>query len=261
MTQHRPVTDFPHRTISMLLAICISLFSTPLLAVTKHISLTGADGQALANTTVTIVFPDGTQVDEDTDDRGLLIFDFPNNGNYRILTASGELIQTVSISGAAGSTAAIGSVSTGMVAGVAAVAVAGTIAAAQGDDNDNTGGSSASDVPNGAYNVAFSLLSNPGGHPDLLTGQSVVVSISTSGSSVQIVQTSSVTDFTDISGSISGSTISGSGTGTYSGFSGIQATANLSYDPATNTLSGTYSQGSAGGLPGGQAIVWNIIAN
>ncbi len=74
-------------------------------AVVKNVSLTGSDDSSLANTRVTIVFPDGSEQQEETDDKGVLIFDFPTDGDYSIRYPGGE--KTVSVTGA-GATASAG---------------------------------------------------------------------------------------------------------------------------------------------------------
>ena len=56
-----------------------------------------SDGDALANTKVTIVFPDGSEVEEETDDDGMLIYDFPEDGDYVINYPDGSM--TVAVSG------------------------------------------------------------------------------------------------------------------------------------------------------------------
>jgi len=44
---------------------------------------------------VAIVFPDGTEVEEETDDDGLLIYDFPDDGDYVINYPDGSMKITV----------------------------------------------------------------------------------------------------------------------------------------------------------------------
>jgi len=251
--------NFAHKHLRHVMAFfitcCVALISPLTYAVTKHISLTGANGQALANTTITIKFPDGTTKEEDTDDRGILIFDFSSNGKYKLLDPGGKVIQTVSISGAAGASG----VAAGAVAATAGVVVIGAVAASQSTGGSgNSSGSGMMADPSGTYALTFSVASNPASHPDLLTGQSININLSYGSGSLVISQTTSVPNYTDTSGSLSGTNISTSGSGSYAGFSGIQAQLNVTYNASMGTFSGTYSQGTAGGLPTGQAITWNL---
>ena len=47
--------------LAMLLGVFLVLFSPATLAVVKNVSIADGEGNALANTRVTIVFPDGTE--------------------------------------------------------------------------------------------------------------------------------------------------------------------------------------------------------
>lgn len=249
MSHHHTASGYLKR-LCILLLTCSLTFTTSLsYAVTKNLVMSGANGQPLANTTITIVFPDGKKQKKDTDEKGILVFDFPDNGNFKLLDPSGKLVQTVSTTGGALS-------ATGIAVGV--LAVGGVIALSQNNDSSSSSGSSTPVDPSGTYTLAFTLSSNPGGHPDFLSGGPITVTIANSGGSITITQTTANANFTDTNGSLSGANITSSGTGSYAGFSGIQAQMNLTYDSTTGTVSGTYVQGTAGGLPGGQAITWTV---
>jgi hypothetical protein len=238
------------KRLSILLLTCSLAFTTSLAyAVTKSIAISGANGEPLANTSITIVFPNGTEQKKDTDEKGILVFDFPDNGTFKLLDPGGKLVQTVSTGGIALSTV-------GIAAGALAV---GAIALSQNNDSSSSSSGSSTTVdPSGTYTLAFTLSSNPGGHPDFLSGGPITVTVSNSGGNITITQTTANANFTDTSGTLSGANITSSGTGSYAGFSGIQAQMNLTYDSTSGTVSGTYVQGAAGGLPGGQAITWTV---
>ncbi|MGI9343688.1 MAG: outer membrane beta-barrel protein [Gammaproteobacteria bacterium] len=82
-----------------LLTLFLTLFSPATHAVVKDIQITDTNGKSLPNTKVTIVFPDGTQREEESDDDGVLYFDFPADGDYELRHSGGT--QTVNVTGAA----------------------------------------------------------------------------------------------------------------------------------------------------------------
>lgn len=77
--------------------ILIFVWTPFAVAVVKDVTLVGSQGEPLSSATVTIVFPDGTEEEEETDDKGILIFDFPGSGDYVIKDSSGATLTTVSI--------------------------------------------------------------------------------------------------------------------------------------------------------------------
>lgn len=88
------------RTWGLVLLIGFGLFLlAPVThAVVKDIGIVDGSGNSLANTKVTIVFPDGTEQEGESDDDGMLVFDFPSDGNYRLRHSGGQ--QTVTVTGA-----------------------------------------------------------------------------------------------------------------------------------------------------------------
>jgi len=86
----------------LIILVLIFVWSPFAFAVVKNVSLIDSKGAPVSNATVTIVFPDGTEVEKETDDKGVLIFDFTSSGDYVIKDSSGATITTVSISVPAG---------------------------------------------------------------------------------------------------------------------------------------------------------------
>lgn len=70
--------------LALAMSACLALLIPSAYAVVKNVTVVNEDGQALANTKVNIVFPDGSEVEEETDDDGMLIYNFPNDGDYVI---------------------------------------------------------------------------------------------------------------------------------------------------------------------------------
>jgi len=66
--------------------LIISVFLACLLptvhAFVKNISIVDENGNTLSNTKVTITFTDGSTVNEESGDEGMLIYDFPEDGDY-----------------------------------------------------------------------------------------------------------------------------------------------------------------------------------
>ncbi len=85
-----------HALLSMSLVIGFTATLIPTAqAVVQNISVVGPDGQNIGKQTVKIVFPepiDGkTSAEAETDDDGLLIFDFPGDGRYIIEYDGGSM--------------------------------------------------------------------------------------------------------------------------------------------------------------------------
>jgi hypothetical protein len=212
-------------------------------AVVQNVAIVNSSGQPVANSTVTIVFPDGTEKEGKTDRKGLLIFDFPNNGNYVIRFPGGQMSYT-----ATGIDMAPTHASPWLIDSAAVLAV-GTAVALDSSNNSNnnsdssgtgsTGGSGGSGggggtgggSVDGTYSCAFGQTSNPDMHPvATLDGNYVVTS---SGTTASISHQSGGTDFT-ASGAISGNTASYSGSGSFEGFSGAQVTGNFNFSSSSN---------------------------
>ena len=59
------------RLMPLLLGMMLILLAPAANAVTKHLSMVGENGQPMASTTITIMFPDGTKKTEVTDEKGI----------------------------------------------------------------------------------------------------------------------------------------------------------------------------------------------
>ena len=135
------------RCLVLALAVCLATFVPATYAVVKDLSIVDGEGKSLANTKVTIVFPDGTEVDEETDDDGMLYYDFPQDGEYTVRYPGGEM--AVNVGGGGG-----GGMSTGKMIGAGAAAIAiigiGVVASDSGRDSDSSSSSSSSSDPGGS---------------------------------------------------------------------------------------------------------------
>ena len=87
------------RCLALMLAISLALFVPAAFAVVKNLSIVDGEGNSLANTKVTIVFPDGTEVEEETDDDGMLYYDFPDDGQYTVKYPGGQMAVNVKAGG------------------------------------------------------------------------------------------------------------------------------------------------------------------
>lgn len=170
-------------------------------AVVKNVQIM-SDGKPLANTKVTLTSPSGKKDESDTDDKGVLIFDFDEDGAWTVSWPGGSMI--VKAGGGIGPYIVVPAI----------VGVTAAIIAANDSDNDDKQQSSGS-------SAVFSLtvqavVSNPDLHPQNFENCSYNVSVS--GSSVTISCSGSGIDFS-ASGSIDGSgNFTASGSGTYQGF-------------------------------------------
>lgn len=251
------------RLLALFTALGLVLIASPLLAVTKHISLVGANGQPLANTTITIEFPDGTTKEEKTDDKGILVFDFPGKGTYRILGPNGELLQTVAVGAAAVSGTAIAIVG----GALGAVAIAGN----SGSDNSSSGsGSGGGTDVTGNWTIGFTVdpAKDPCNHAAAgnLDGNTVQVQITASGSSVTISETTANPDFPDsLSGSTSGSSMTASANSRYDGVTTPPLPTHiLAVSIIGNSMSGTHTVSglpNTCGQPNGEQVVFNVSGN
>ena len=77
----------------------------------------------MVNTTITITFPDGTKEKEDTDDKGILKFNFSKSGAYTLSDPAGNVIKTVSIAGSGMSTTAMIITGAAVIGGIALLAL------------------------------------------------------------------------------------------------------------------------------------------
>jgi hypothetical protein len=223
------------RRIALLFAFGV-FFPCAVQAVVQNVTVVTATGQPVPNATVTIVFPDGTTKEEETDDRGVLIFDFPNNGNYVIRYPGGQMSYTATGVGVA---AAEPSMTPWVVAGVTLLGAGAAIAS---DDDSDSGSDSGGGTPgggtgggtvDGTYNCTFSQTANADSHPTgTLSGN---YGVATSGSNVNITHQSGPTNLT-ASGSLSGSSANYTGSGTFQGFSGAQVSGTLTF--GTNSATG-----------------------
>ena len=96
-----------NRIVKTLLSITLSLglitfHIPPASAVIQNITVVDSTGEPVRSTTVTIVFPPGitneqgeSEEERDTDPAGLLIFDFPGDGEYMIKYPGGHMTYVV----------------------------------------------------------------------------------------------------------------------------------------------------------------------
>lgn len=225
-------------------------------AVVKNVTIVDAQGNSLANTKVTIVFPDGTEVEEETDDDGILVYDFPGDGEYTVNYPGGQM--AVSVGG--------GSNTWKWVAG--GVAAAGLVWVIADDDSDNNSPSNSPSDPGGSdpgsgsgtcepgdVNVSTTINSNPGSHPNEFDG---IYSVACSGSDATI-STVSVGSFSATWNCTidSGDNCNAVTDCMYAGFS---TSCSLNSTSDTGGASGTISAGDDGALPGGDPIVVDFTA-
>jgi hypothetical protein len=142
------------RTVVALAAgFAVALLAGTALSVARSVAIVNTAGQPVANATVTIVFPDGSTQEEETDDDGILFFDFPSAGDYTIRYPGGQMTYTVPRALAAGGGRA------GLKAGMGAV-IAGALAAVanNNNNNNNNGGATAVHL---RHSRRFDRLLNP----------------------------------------------------------------------------------------------------
>lgn len=263
---HIPLYRFSIIILSMLLILLAPAAN----AVTKHLSMVGENGQPMASTTITITFPDGTKEEEDTDEKGILMFNFSKSGTYTLSDPSGNVLKTVSIAGSGMSTTAK------IIAGAVVVGGIALLASGSGDDSNSDGTPSdppvtdppvtdppVTDPPEdggeegsqaGVYDVSLSVASNPGDHPVLLS--TIVLQLQIIGTALTIYQISSNPNFpAQLSGTIADTSFSASANGVYAGISTLfQMAGSVTTTPSLNFI---LNVGSNGSLPGGQPITYN----
>lgn len=256
-----------YRIATIVLSMFLMLLAPAANAVTKHLSMVGENGQPMARTTITITFPDGTKEKVNTDEKGILMFDFKKPGTYTLSDPAGNVLKTVAITGSGMSTTAM--VTTGALVAIGAIALI-----AGGSDSDSNSGDSPPDEGTdppvteppegggggeegsqaGIYDVSLSVASNPSNLPVLL--QQLVLQLEIIGTALTIKQISSNPNFpTQMSGTIADTSFSASASGVYSGFpTFFQMAGSVSVSQGLNFI---LNVGSDGSLPDGQAITYN----
>ena len=235
-------------------------------AVTKHLSMVGENGQPMASTTITITFPDGTKEEEDTDDKGILMYDFKKSGTYTLSDPAGNVLKTVAITGSGMSTTAMVTAGVLVAVGVIALAAGGSDSESNSGDTPpegtdppvteppEGGGGGEEGSQAGIYDVSLSVASNPANQPVLL--QQLVLQLEIIGTALTIKQISSNPNFpSQMSGTIVDTSLSASASGVYSSFPTLfQIAGSVS---VSQGLSFILNVGSDGSLPDGQAITYN----
>ena len=186
---------------SALLVAATLLAPVEVAAVVKNVQIM-SDGKPLANTRVTLTSPSGKKDESDTDDNGVLIFDFDEDGDWNVSWPGGSMI--VKAGGGIGPYIVVPAI----------VGISAAIIAAQDSDNDDKQQSSGNDL---VFSLTVqAIVSNPDNHPQNFENCSYNVQVS--GSSVTISCSGSGIDFT-ASGSIDSSgNFTASGGGNYQGF-------------------------------------------
>lgn len=271
----RSHTQVPAKRMAIFCLTLFLVFLAPVAnAITKHLSMTGSDGQPMASTTITITFPDGeTKIEEDTDDKGILVFDFKKSGVYTLSDPAGNVIRTVSVTGSGTSKQVLTMTALGAAAVLLIAAGSSSSdsdSSDSGDSGGDTGGDSGGDsgttVPptdggateegslSGTYDVNLAVASNPANHPVLL--QTLVLQLQIIGTALTIIQLSSNPNFpSQMSGTISDGSFSASANGVYSGFPTLFQLAGTIV--ALQTLNFILTVGANGSLPGGQPITYS----
>ncbi|MGB5224924.1 MAG: hypothetical protein WBM38_09065 [Arenicellales bacterium] len=255
-----------HRVLFVLVGMLLVLLAPAANAVTKHLSMVGEDGQPMVNTTITITFPDGTKEKEDTDDKGILKFNFSKSGAYTLSDPAGNVIKTVSIAGSGMSTTAM------IITGAAVIGGIALLASGSGDDSNSDGtptdppvteppvteppedGGETEESQAGIYDVNLSVASNPGDEPVLL--QQLVLQLEIIGTALTITQLSGDPNFPgQLTGTIADTSFTASASGVYSESTTIfQMAGSVTASPSLNFI---LNVGADGSLPGGQTITYN----
>ena len=233
---------------------------TQVQAVVKNTTITGLP----PNTMITIELPDGTTDPEKqkTDDKGELVYLFPDGkstltwagGSKVVNISSGEVVNTWS--GTETTIAAVG--------GIAAVTALGLAASNSSDNGDGSpavstgsgGGSTGGGSTGGDYSTNFNVISDPSGHEPfigLASSSPNPLTVTVAGSSISIT---GQPPFVNDTGTISGDSFTAEGTGTVAGISNVRVT--MGGNISESDISGTYSMGVGGNLPGGNAAVYSF---
>lgn len=218
--------------------------SPPALAVVKNIQVISPQtGQPLAGTRIEIFDQQGDKVGEqDTDDKGFLLFDFPGDGRY-VLRYPGGTMDVVVKAGIPS-----WAVGAGIVTGIGLVAAASDSGSSGGSGNGGGGGGGGGGGSGiaGSYPINASVNSNPDNHPNLFNGANCNVTLS--GSTLTFSCSGAGLSFTASGTLESNNSFSLLGTGTYAGFSTNFAVGGM-WNPATNSFAGTMIAGEDGALP------------
>jgi len=255
-----------HRVFFILLGMLLILVAPAANAITKYLSIVGENGQPIASTPITITFPDGIKVVENTDEKGILSFNFSKPGTYTLADPAGNIVKTVSITGSGMSTTAM------ILTGVAVVGGIALLASGSGDDSsgdtpteppvteppvteppDGDGGGEEGSQA-GIYDVNLVVAGNPGDQPVLL--RQLVLQLEIIGTALTITQLSGDPNFpAQMSGTIADTSFTASANGVYSGFPTMfQMAGSVTTAPSLNFI---LNVGTDGSLPGGQAITYN----
>ena len=160
------------RWLALTLSTCLALLIPVAFAVVKNVTVVNEDGQALANTKVTIVFPDGSEVEEETDDDGMLIYNFPDDGEYVIRHPEGSMM--VSVGGGVPSVVWAGAFVAGAAAAVLLLDEDSSSSSSGSPSDDSSGSSSGSGSGSGGLrcseivrscSAVTEIVSNPDDHP------------------------------------------------------------------------------------------------
>ncbi|MGI9342051.1 MAG: hypothetical protein ACR2QV_04335 [Gammaproteobacteria bacterium] len=262
------------RCLVLALAVCLATFVPATYAVVKDLSIVDGEGKSLANTKVTIVFPDGTEVDEETDDDGMLYYDFPKDGEYTVRYPGGQM--AVNVGGGGG-----GGLSTGQMIGAGAAAVAiigiGVVASDSGRKSESSSSSSSSSDPGGSsgssggttsdeacqgdtFNFIGGLMtsvsSNPGNHPNNFDGDWEI--FCDPGVEPRVLYVGS--NQLNVSWNCTAGTSADCVATTDCSYQGISTVCQLdsSFFATPPEWNGSMTAGSDGNLPGGQPITVNF---
>lgn len=231
-----------------LAATTLAVCGTNAWAVVQNVALVNPSGEPVANATVTIVFPDGARDTAETDDDGVLVFDFPDAGDYTIRFPGGEMTYSVDTAAVAAASRRGTGRWLGIGAGILAIGGLTAVLDNNGDGDDdivapapvqddgadpgNDPGDSGTNPAEGTYTCVHSVMSNEDGHPTTsLSGEYVVAA----GGSPNLQHSAADTQFT-ITATLSGTDIAASGTGTFAGFSGASFNFDGTVPPLTGTL-------------------------
>lgn len=233
--------------------VAVALFApVNVSAVVKNVQII-SDGKAQAGLKVTLTSPSGkkyTQTaagdDIETDENGVLIWDFNEDGNWTIEWAGGSMV--VKAGGGIGPYIVVPAV------------VGVTAAIIKAADSDNDDDSSYSQPPgggspiSGSYQMAtFNITFNPNNHPQFFTLCTYVVTESSGSLTIDCDQSTTISVVA--SGSVDGSNnFTATGTGTYASVPGTEFQFSGSFDPMAGTWQGTAAAGTNGSLPGGTPI-------
>jgi hypothetical protein len=225
---------------NLLLGMILSTVPAMVYAVATDVMVVNAAGDAVASQTIQIFDAEGAKVGEGTtNDKGMLVFDFKKEGDYRLVFDGGEMSYTVTAAMLAGG----GSTFLGMGPLTATALVVGTgLVIANNNSNDSTTTTTPSTpaaTVDGAYASTFSVSSDPASHEGTLqiAASGMTLTVTSSGSSVTIAFTiPGTSDSITLSGSLSGSTFTASGTATVAGSASTSISMSGSFNTSANTV-------------------------